>query len=147
MSGLVEVSFANTRWSVTLPEASSLEDIELPDFWKHVAKKLKVGDTIEVRSVDHAVFAEAYVRGTDPVAIIKIMWASKLVDEVEVEGNFRIQFVPAKKSHCVYLDTKNERDERTGTQLLREGFQTKEAAAAWIMEHKKQVLAGDRKAA
>jgi acetamidase/formamidase len=132
---IVEVSFANTRWSVTLPPTGKVEDIENPEFWRHVVKqKLKVGQTIEVRTIDHLIYAEAYVRATDPVAVVQLLRVHRLGQEIATEpeergDNFRIQYVPAKKAHCVYA----------GKDLLREGFQTREQAAAWIEHHKAQL--------
>jgi hypothetical protein len=133
-----EISFANTRWSINLPEPGDdvklddrLADLENHEFWKHVVKKMKPGDVVEVRTVDHEVFAEVYIRATDPFAVVQVMRAHKLGNETKVEGNFTIKWVIAKKSHVVFLNG----------QELRTGFQTKEAAAAWIDEHKKQVTA------
>jgi hypothetical protein len=126
-----EIGFAYTRWAVTLPETGQIEDVENHEFWKHIVKKMKPGDIVEVRSVDHSVFAEVYIRATDPYAVVQIMRAHKLGDETKVDGAFTVKWVIGKKSHCVFLNG----------QELRSGFQTKEQAAAWVEDHKRQVAA------
>jgi hypothetical protein len=136
-SDFKEIGFAYTRWAVTLPETGEIEDVENHDFWKHIVKKMKPGDMVEVRNAEHSIFAEVYIRATDPFAVVEILRAHKIGRDVEIAGNFTVTYVPSRKSHCVYLNK----------QLLREGFQTREAAAAWVEDHKKQVGITTAKAA
>ena len=66
-------SFAHTRSSLTLPVGWELSDALSPEFWMNVAHWFqpdprtgeadRAGTIIEVRTEDHAFYAELYVRG------------------------------------------------------------------------------------
>jgi len=51
-------------YAVVLPGADTLEDALKPEYWAHVAPKLRQGDTIRIIPEDDSYFAEALVRAT-----------------------------------------------------------------------------------
>lgn len=51
-------------YAVVLPAADTLEEALKPEYWAHVASKLRQGDTIRIMPEDGSYYAEALVRAT-----------------------------------------------------------------------------------
>ena len=56
-----EASIAANRWAVTLPYEHTYEDCFNPKFWSFIARRVSVGDIIDVRTIDQRFYAELYV--------------------------------------------------------------------------------------
>lgn len=52
---------ARNLWVMTCEEGTTREDINNTNYWNHVAKMLRPGDKIEVRTDESAFYAEFYV--------------------------------------------------------------------------------------
>ena len=59
--GFKRADYVTNRWSVTLDEATSYSRMLESDYWVNVARKLRIGDIIEVHAENRAWFAELYV--------------------------------------------------------------------------------------
>lgn len=76
----LQASFAYNRWSVTLPFGISFKETLVPEFWANVAHLLapnkttgqpaRVGDVIEVRTIDGSMYGELYVRAVRTESLI-----------------------------------------------------------------------------
>lgn len=53
-SELESLDYVRRDWRFTAPHGTPLETVKAPDFWSHVARKLRPGDLIEVLSADNA---------------------------------------------------------------------------------------------
>ena len=56
-----QASYATNRWSVTIDPNTPYDRMFEPEYWSHVARKLRIGDIIEVHAEDTTWFAELYV--------------------------------------------------------------------------------------
>lgn len=129
----VEVSYARNNWNVNLSLQNDITDVERPDFWKHVAHKMKSGDLITLTVDDHSFVGEAYVRSVNPEVKIQILRLHKLGAIVETGDTFEIFWNIGSKSHDVRR--------RATKQTIKGGFGTREAAAEWLEAHIKQMAA------
>jgi hypothetical protein len=90
------------RRSVTLPVGWTLDEILAPEAWSEVAHLLEgnklngippqAGSIIEVRTQDHAFYAELYVRAVRKMALdVDVIQAKTLgpKDEKPISGNYR----------------------------------------------------------
>lgn len=53
--------FVTRRWSVTLEDSTPYERLFDSDYWSHVAKKMQIGDIVEVHAENRTWFTELYV--------------------------------------------------------------------------------------
>lgn len=53
--------YVTNRWSVTLDDATPYDRLFDTDYWSHVARKLQIGDIVEVHAENGTWFAELYV--------------------------------------------------------------------------------------
>jgi hypothetical protein len=125
------------RFAVTLPVEWTLEDVLDPESWAHVAYKLdankttkdpaRVGTIIEVRTEDHAWFAELYVRAVRPNALdLAVLRHTNLAPEDKETGNFHVRWNVGKRGFDVIrLSDKT---------IVASGLPKKEDAHAWIKE-------------
>lgn len=130
---LAEYKF--NEWAVVLEFGTPYESIFAPDFWAHVAKDLKQGDIIHVRSEDHSFYARVYVRASDR------LWAK--VGEIEAvnfdatqkaeESGLAVKWIVGKRSFAVVRQSDN--------QVIQGGFQIKEDAVAWMNDHNAKMAA------
>lgn len=57
--------YARTIWHLVPEPGTTLECIQAPEYYAHVAKTLRAGDRVSVAPADGAWLAELYVRATD----------------------------------------------------------------------------------
>jgi len=81
-------SYATNRWSVTLEHGVSYERVFEPDYWSHVARKMRIGDIVELHAEDATFFAELYVVAAHRLAakvveLRRIELAASAGEEVE----------------------------------------------------------------
>lgn len=128
-------SFKHQSWAVTLPEGFKYEWLFQQDAWKHIAVRYKQGDIIAVRSHDHTLYAQLYVRAADRTWVqVTELSCQRFGDEVKTEvGGYAIRWGSPKTLFGVYRESDNER--------IKDGFQTKEIAAAWLDDHLKKTAA------
>jgi len=60
-----EAQYARTHWNCIVPAGTLPEDLLKPEFWAHVAVKMKPQDQVEAWSDDGTWYAEYVVRAAD----------------------------------------------------------------------------------
>lgn len=128
--------YAYARFSAQLPAGVPFEDTLRPEFWVHVAHKLqkqpvtgeadKAGAIIEIRTVDHAFFAELYVRAVqDRGLVVSVLREPVYLGLKEVKSvQFEVRWNVGKRGFDVLR--------KSDRQIVAEGLKTKEAAQDWI---------------
>lgn len=137
-------SFKYNRWSVDLDETQTLEDALEGPFWAGVADRIMgpdktnirgIGDIIEIRKRDTALFAEVIVTAIGPgfvrVAPLRA-FEPKPAAEAET-APLTTKWNASKKCHDVI-----RKSDKT---VMASTFQTKADAVAWITDHLKAMAA------
>lgn len=57
--------YAYNTWSVNAEQGTTRDDLKSPDFWSHIAHKLRAGDEIRVLAEDHTYLARFLVVASD----------------------------------------------------------------------------------
>lgn len=130
---LAEYKF--NEWSVVLEYGVPFEDVFKPEFWAHVARDLKAGDLIHVRTEDGSFYAKLYVRASDRLwAKVGTLEAVRFADDkpVDQEG-LEVKWQIGKRCFAVVR--------KVDGQVIQSGFQIKEDAAAWMSDHNKKMAA------
>lgn len=116
----------------------TFEDVCQPEFWSHVAEKLKPMDRIEVLAEDGSYFAELLVvdagRLFAKVAVLRFVELASLdvpEDLASTLAEFKVEFKGPTLKHCVIR--------QSDKQVVQEGIQRKADAEAWIREHLKAI--------
>lgn len=124
------------RRSVTLPVGWSIEDILAPEAWSEVAYLLvgnklsgtlpQAGSIIEVRTEDHAFYAELYVRAVSKMSmdVDVIQYKPLGPQEVKDTGKFDVRWNVGRRGFDVIR--------KSDKQIVAEGLPKKEDAIAWI---------------
>jgi hypothetical protein len=126
------------------PEAgTAFEDVLKPEYWAHLGETVRPGDRIEVTPEDGAYFAELLVRDCGR------LWAKvellRKVDFVAVDP--AVETSTIDPSHTVEWRGPNGKfavlrhGRAGGKEVLHSGFETREAANAWLGEHLKALAA------
>lgn len=138
MSAFIGAEFAFGRFSAVLPVGDTIADAVKPEYWRDVAVKLsknpftgdpdKAGSIIEIRTVDHAFYAELYVRAVQERGLIvhlirePVYFGPKQVKT----GAYEINWNVGKRGYDVIR--KSDRSiVADGTKI-----KTKEQAQAWV---------------
>lgn len=124
------------RFAIILPVGWILDDVLDPDAWAHVAHILdrnkitnepaRVGTLIEVRTEDHAFYAELYVRAVRDMALdVQVLQHVPLGPKVEKKSaNFDVRWNVGKRGFDVVR--------KSDGAIVASGLPKKEDAYAWI---------------
>jgi hypothetical protein len=125
---------------VATVEANTTRDTLLkPDFWAHVANKLRVNDRIEVFYEDGSAFAELTITslGRNWVKVFELRYVSltpKLPEALKTQAKYPdgydVQYKGPSKKWTVLR----------GSEVIKDGCQEKPEAEAWLDEHIKTVV-------
>lgn len=134
-----QAEFARQHFEV-IPEAGTpFEEVLTPDFWTHIAAKLKPADIIDVLAEDMTYEARLRVLAADRlwarVAVVyKTDFAEQTVGKgVEVPAETEVTWAgPHAKYRVVRVADKS---------TLRDGFATKPEAIRWAQDHAKAMAA------
>lgn len=130
-SRFVETQHANNRYSVTVEEGVSLDDIADDAFFANVAPKLRPYDHIEVRADGGAFYAELLVINAGKTwAKTTLLLKKELQSKEEVVANFEgydIVYKGPHKKFCVIRKKDSE--------MVHEGSDDKGAAMKWLTDH------------
>lgn len=130
---LKQADYQRNIWTSTPDAGVPLEDVLKPEFWSHIARKLRIGDRIEIVPEDTAYFAELYVAdvGMNRVTM-KVLRnvpfngeGSEDTDNLKGDDNdsdYYIKWRGNNKRFCIMRKS----DDVT----MKEGIQTKEEARA-----------------
>jgi len=137
-----ELSFKFRRWSAELTPDQTLEDCLIPSFWKSQAQTIMGhdksnpkgrGDIIEVRKPDTGTYAELLVIEVGPgfirVRPLKAYDPPAVQEQATSPLTTRWNF--GRKMHEVVR--------KADGVVMAQGFQTKDAAVAWISETMKKM--------
>lgn len=128
--------YAFARYAVLLPVGWTLEDVLVPEAWAHVAHKLdsnkvskdpaRTGAIIEVRTEDHAFYAELYVRAVRNMAldVQVVLGPVVLGKEQKAHANFDVRWNVGKRGFDIVR--------KSDKQIVATGIPKKEDAHAWI---------------
>ena len=138
--GMIE--FRHNTWAGTLEEGTDFDNIFRPEFWAHVSRgverSIKAGDTVQIRTFDHTLYAEFYVRDAGPgfakVALLfKANLESRAAADIVVPSNVGLKErwnVGSKRWDVI----------RTGDKkVMTSGLALKEDALKWIVDHVKAI--------
>jgi hypothetical protein len=124
--------YERTVWVVTVEEGVTSDDLERPDFWAHVANRMRPFDRIEVRADDGSYFAELLVIAVDR------NWA-------KVKGLMFVQlneeatgYAPGSADHIVKWRGPHRKwsvVRKSDNAVLKEECQTQAEATLWLNGH------------
>lgn len=127
--------YKRNEFRVSPEHGTTLEDIQKPEFWSHVAAHLAPFDTIEVIPEDGSFYAELLV-----ITSGKQFATLKLLRHVELDGNsakaakddtpalhpdYRVEWAGVGEKHRVV---------RADGEVMEKGFQKKTDAEAWLQD-------------
>lgn len=120
---------------VTPHHGTTLEEVMKPEYWAHIAAELKAGSHIEVVAEDGSWFAELFVVHAErlwaKMALLRKVDLVATATEVN-PADFEEFYV--KWSGPV---SKFRVHRKKDKEVLRDNFETADAANAWLADHKK----------
>ena len=139
---LQQVAFHHNEWCADVEAGIQVERILNPDFWAHVATKLKRGDIIRVIPQDMSWFAELLVAGSTKVAAHVIPLRiqdltekkSKIASDDDT-GN-ALYFTKWRGPRALWCVLR-----RSDNAVLAEKLGSKDMAAQWISDFEKGIVA------
>ncbi len=127
--------FWRTTWCINPELGVTKEDMLKPEYWAHVASKLKPWDLIEARAEDGSYFAVLVVLdGAKTWAKVDEILYKEFKDnagpaDVNVDDKYTIQY---KGPHAKWRVTR-----KSDNNIMREELVSKAAAMAWLSEYQK----------
>ena len=120
--------YVRNIYSATPEFGTTYEDIQRPDYWKHITT-LRPGDRIEIVSEDSSWFAELFVlsngKGWVKVFPLRHVMLSES-EQVAGTATHALEWRGPKRKWSV---------ERTSDkEVIKDGFATKEEANAWLSQ-------------
>ena len=135
--GLKEAEYVRRVFRATVPSDVTPADIVKPEFWAHVSVKLHNTDIIEVMPEDESWFAQLLVRSSSRLhakcEVLHLKTFNDVKKAKEVEGPFSLKHNGPKAKWCVIRNADKA--------LVKDGFASKENAAAWIEANQEDLLA------
>lgn len=127
-----------------VPEAGMpFEDLLKPECWAHVAQLLRPGYRVEVLAEDGSYFAELLVvsagRLWAKVAVLRKVDLSAVDSEPANAANDAATSVMWSGPHSKFRVMRQNAG--GGKDVLRDGFETREEATAWMADHLKALAA------
>ena len=127
--------FTRNVFSVAPEADTGFEELLTPEYWCHVAPKMRAGDRIEAVAEDGAWFLELFVtsagRNWATVALLRFVELSEQTTPVDAESAFAIVWRGTTRMHTV--------TRKSDKQVIREGFPTAKNARDWLEGHEAQV--------
>lgn len=122
-----QADFVRTVLAATPEPGTKLDDMLQPDYWAHIAKTLKPGYLIEVRSPDGEWYAELYVRSANDnsahVVPLRVHSFAEAAPKGATQPDVDVKFRGDKKWSVVRKSDKA---------VLVEGLDTKGSAEDWV---------------
>lgn len=125
--------YAYNTWSVNAEQGTSREDLKSPDFWSHVAHKLRAGDEVRVLAEDHAYLARFLVVATDRtwarVHELEYVDLRTQVEEAEVAmiaDDYEVKLRGPKRWSVI---------RKADRQVLQEQLHTEDDAREWLKKY------------
>lgn len=132
--------YKRNEFRVTPEHGTTLEDIQKPEFWTHVAAQLAQFDTIEVIPEDGSFYAELLViTSGKQFATVKLLrhvelerTVKKDAPEAQMHPDYRIEWGGVAEKHRIV---------RSDGEVMAKGLQKKADAEAWLKDHLAQLAA------
>lgn len=123
-------------WSIVPEHGTEFDEILKPSYWAHVAKQLRITDRIEVHAEDGCYFAELIVR--DAGNLFASVGVLRKIDLDTVKsGNAEAGYdVAWKGPHRKFAVIRLSDDA-----IVKDGFDAKPAALAWLAGNLKSLAA------
>lgn len=121
--------YARTAWRAEPASGVEFEEVLKPEYWTHVAKRMKRGDVIEVFAEDGSYYAELLVVNCGD------QWAS-----VKTKGHMSLKAKTAVKRPDYETKWKGEQAlwsviRTKDSKLMQDKFPTEDQAREWIEQH------------
>lgn len=122
-------------WVANIPFGVTVEDISNPGFWAHIATQMKPYDHIEARSEDGTWIAYLVVTGCDRA------WAKVAVDRVLKLTTADVALTQAPQHEVTWKGPQYKFSviRLSDSEMIKNGFLTKEEAQVWMREHERIV--------
>lgn len=121
-------------WIANVPEGVTIEDVQKPEFWSHMAQQIKPYDHIEVRAEDETWIAQLLVLRTDrtwaKVHLLKHYELTGAIATANIESKYEVQWKGPQKKWCVIRKSDNA--------IQKENCEKTEAIA-WMDNHERMV--------
>jgi hypothetical protein len=120
-----------THYVAAVPEGVTADDVQQPEFWAHVATKLRRMDMIEVLAEDESYYAELLVMdagvGFAKVKMLRFVELEAAGESTEANSAFKIEWKGIAKKYSVIR--------KSDSVTLRDGFTKKFDAETWVRGH------------
>jgi len=126
-----EAVSARNIWQVKPEIAVKPTDLLDPDYWAHVARRMRAGDRVEAVPEDRHYFAEFFVlaASTNWAKLVLIREVTLIKDnEKTVLDGFSVAFAGAHKWRVT-----------RGDEVLSKGHDDKDSASKWLAENMKDL--------
>jgi hypothetical protein len=122
-------------WVANIQFGVTIEDIQTPGYWAHLASQLKPYDHIEARAEDGSWIAYLVVTGCDRA------WAKVAVDRVIklTTADVALSQEPQHKVEWKGPQYRFSVIRLSDSEKIKDGFMTKDEAHAWMVEHERVV--------
>tara|TARA_Y100000310_G_C20483146_1_gene715658 strand:+ start:505 stop:921 length:417 start_codon:yes stop_codon:yes gene_type:complete len=130
-TNIEESTYARTVWQVKPEIKVEIEDLLDPNYWAHVASRLKAGDRIEAIPDDRHYYAEFFVlAASNNWAKLVLLRKETLIKDHEktVNEGFTVEFAGNHKWRV-----------KQGDEILSKGHDDKDAASKWLAEKMKEL--------
>ena len=120
---------ARNVWRAHIENGHTCANLQEPEYWKHMARRLTPGDLIEVLAENGSFYGELLVRACDKswAKVAVISWHD--FDEAVIESTkLDVAWKGPVNKHCVVRLSDGE--------ILAKSFQTKDEGLAWIAANK-----------
>jgi len=134
-----EAAYERQIYQASVEAGVSFEETLKPEFWSHVAARLRHNDRIEVLAEDGEYFGELIVQDVGrlyaKVGVLRFVELGSPAVDPALTAAMAPQFVVEYKGptlkHCVIRKADNE--------IIQEGISKKGDAELWLSEHQKTI--------
>ena len=130
-TNIEEAVAARNVWQVKPEIAVTVKDLLDPNYWAHVARRMRAGDRVEAVPDDRHYFAEFFVLAASSnwVKLVLMREVTLIKDnEKTVTEGFTVAFAGAHKLRVT-----------RGDEVLSKGHDDKEAASKWLADNLKDL--------
>ena len=137
INSIKSAEFARNVFAVVVPAETKIADILAPHCWTHIASKLQRGDRVEIYPEDGKYFAELIVVSAGK-NWAQVVLAREIPLDVEATSE-----MPSDEYYITYgsPSTLFRVHRKSDKKVLKDGFENKKLAQAWIDETFNSALA------
>ena len=130
-TNIEEAVAARNIWQVKPEIAVTVEDLLKPEYWAHVARRMRAGDRVEAVPDDRHYFAEFFVLAASSnwAKLVLLREVTIIKDNEQiVSEDFMVAFAGAHKWRVT-----------RGDEVLSKGHDDKDSATKWLAENMKEL--------